>query len=790
MARNTDKFIEKLNDFTNALEDLVDILGEQAKSNPTEILNQLADSLDGGVMNTIAEDVSKIKKDVTSINSNTKNILKAVKDQNKSKETGMFGQIEEKSNKDKIIGAVGTVVLIAAGVLAIGMAFKIVGDVSLTSVVGLSLGILFTAEAFVKIASLRDDKGKPMTIKRSLTVSLIMITMSAGLLIAGKVLSYMPNLSINNIISIIGVGLGVGIASYLLLKSLGKLKPKELLLAMVAPIIFPLIAYSIVWSAEILKDIVEVDFFKIVGTSVAIGLAIIAIIPAFIVVAKFKMGITDTLVGGAAIVIISIAIALSSYILDYGKYDGNKPSWEWALGVGLSIIAFSIPMAIVGAIAMTGVGLPALALAMLAIPIVVLTMVGASLILPKGTYDIYPNWKWSLGVGLSLLAFSVPMLALGLMITASFGLGLVVLGAGLGGVLLIADAIQQASHILGKGNYSVYPGIEWAGGVGGSIMAFATAMVIQSGLGIISKFTGGDSDLSAFIIKISKAIITAGEEFSKSGDYWKKGSYPGIEWAGGVGGSIMAFASAMESQAKSGLIGSITSLLGGGDDDNSILNIVKGIVSIGLEFKTNSDKHPNLWNLDNVPGPDWTKSLKDILDIFNNVNNTQVDDIVNTLSRFAKIKWNNLSELGLVSLAIKDLSESLNNFDVDKIDSFAKIGAGFQILSLVDSDGLEDVLKVMEEKNNVISEILDPTGFTRGLLDNIFSGGNTKSSKSDTSSNNTGGIAVKYSPFESELLTHIENIDFNISTFVDEKNIDAEDSNKQEDLQPGEVGSH
>jgi len=76
MARNDDKFIEKLTNFTDALEDLVDILGKQAKNNPTEVLNKLVDSFDGDILNTIAKDVSIIKKDVQAINKNTDKILK------------------------------------------------------------------------------------------------------------------------------------------------------------------------------------------------------------------------------------------------------------------------------------------------------------------------------------------------------------------------------------------------------------------------------------------------------------------------------------------------------------------------------------------------------------------------------------------------------------------------------------------------------------------------------------------------------------------------------------------
>jgi ribose transport system ATP-binding protein len=59
MAREQD-FINKLQGFTNSLEDLVEILKEQNKSNPSETLNKLVGSFDGNVLKTIAEDVKEI----------------------------------------------------------------------------------------------------------------------------------------------------------------------------------------------------------------------------------------------------------------------------------------------------------------------------------------------------------------------------------------------------------------------------------------------------------------------------------------------------------------------------------------------------------------------------------------------------------------------------------------------------------------------------------------------------------------------------------------------------------
>jgi hypothetical protein len=617
------------------------------------------------------------------------------------------------------------------------------------------------------------------------------------------------------------------------LSALGRLKPKELMSAALAPLIFPLVSLALVYSAIILKDIVELDFMNVVKTSASIGLAIISVLPAIIAITKLNMGVKEILISALGIMVISAAVAISSYILNYGNYDGNSPSPEWSLGVGLSIVAFSIPMAIVGMMAMSGVGLPALAMAMLAIPLVVLTIVAASLLLPMGTYKKYPSVKWAAGVGLSLLMFSIPALVLGSMIVATFGIGLAVLAAGLGGVLLIANSIQLASHILSKGDYSDgnYPGIEWAGGVGGSIMAFAKALAIQSALKVMSFFGGGDTDLSAFITKISSSILLAGMLFSAGGNFWKKGSYPGIEWAGGVGGSIMAFAKALQIQedinnswfsdsdvdlsvfiknisraiidagkeftnagegifAKGsypdkewakGVAGSILSFsealknLNDADidyDDLSeiMLKFSTGIIDIGKKFST--DSKPEYWDLSLIPSSDWISSIKDMLKLSSDYN-SDFDHLIYQFKKLSKIKWDNTTGFYHISTAINYLSDTLEKFDITKIENFLKIGSGFQIMSLVDSDGLEDVLETIEDKTSILSNIFDDNSFVNDLLDNLFQPqSNSTSSLQNTQSSSqttTGSVVNQFSPFESKLLTHIEKIDDNIALLIPDK---------------------
>jgi len=672
---NSDKLIETLNDFTHSLDALVDVLKEQSKNDPTELLNKIVSSFDGDVLDGIVKDISIIKENVVNINKNTDKILKVVKDEKKSKETGMFGQMENKSSKEKIIGAISTVVLIAAGVLAIGMAFKIVGDVDFVSVVALGMGIMFVAYAFAKVASIKDDDGKPMTYKSAFQTSAIMVIMSGAILVSGFILNMMPIISPMALLSVAGVGIAIGLSSFFVLKAISKLKDDEIKKAFKLPILLPLVSLGLVASGFILNmmpvigftqllsalgvglvfvpiflsigfiakymknvtmdEIIDIAFMlpilslgivisswillltadisiiSVLKAGFGVGLASLALLPTLIIMKKFGLleasSLDDLLIGVGAIALISTAIMVSSWILSMGNYDGAFPSWEWSLGVGLAILTFSAPMLGIGMLIASsgGLGLAGLILGMIAIPIIAISIVIASYILQAGSYDnpvplewaigtgllfltygaamvvlgvflpliglgflsmslialsiaassgilstgnydIFPDYKWSLSVGLLMIAYGATM--------AVLGLALPLLFLGSFSMSVVAESIVETSKILSSGNYDVYPSVEWSKGVGGSIIAFATALMIQSNLGLFSLF-GGKTNLSAFIINVSDAIKIAGESFSGTDGLFS--SYPSEKWAKGVGGSIMAFAKALSIQQdlKTGFFG-------------------------------------------------------------------------------------------------------------------------------------------------------------------------------------------------------------------------------------------
>lgn len=683
MAREQE-FIEKLSNFTTALEELVNLLKEQNKTSPTENLNNFLENFDAEIITSITKNLQEVKDKTIEINKNTEKILKAINDQKKQKESGMFGEISDNKNKNKIVDGVKTVILIAAGVLAIGMAFKIIGKVDFLSVVALGLGIMFVANAFSKVAVLKDDKGKPLGWKQIVMGALTLIIISGAILASGLILKQIPVLDIAELLTVVLIGVSLGLATFFILKGINNLSFKDIAKASLVPVILPAVALGIVGAgfaltlmpevtfkqalsafmvsiamlpimlgigymvkglsnasiddimlvglaipimaggiylaSIILQNVKPIPFFDVILAGIAIGIVVLAMTPTIYVLSK--AGLTDPkkllelTIGVAAIALISLAIVASSWILSLGNYE-EYPSAGWVLGAGLSIILFTLPVAVVGLMAMTGVGLVALGLGIISIPLIATAIMLTSWILSVGDYSTFPSYEWSLSVGLSLLTFGIPMVALGTLIVASFGIGLGILAAGIGGIILIAEAIVEADKILSKGKWGTYPSPDWSLGVGLAIRAFSEVLIelvkLQMLSSMVSFFFGGEIeiDLPSFIRNVSDALLEAAKMFNSAPNVFG-GNYPTEDWAKGVGMSIRAFSEVLIELTKLQMLKDMLSffslgIIGGGEIDLPafIEKTVAGIIAAGKAF---SEVEGDIFK-GKYPNEEWAKGV-------------------------------------------------------------------------------------------------------------------------------------------------------------------------------------
>jgi hypothetical protein len=187
--------------------------------------------------------VKSIKVDTQQILKNQETIIQLQKQKSSDKKTESIEESGGEKKKGQIKKGVTTILLIAVAVLAIGMAFKLVGKIDFLSVVGLSIAIVLMAIAFEKIAKLN------LSLKESAMASLTMVMISAALTISSWILS--------------------------LIKPIGF---KQLLTAVFIAVTFAVMSKSLenIFIATILFDKLKVSKLALLTTLVSISAAITA----------------------------------------------------------------------------------------------------------------------------------------------------------------------------------------------------------------------------------------------------------------------------------------------------------------------------------------------------------------------------------------------------------------------------------------------------------------------------------------------------------------------------------
>ena len=740
MASKLDQaFIDNLQNFTTALENIVELLQEQNKKGD-DAINHMASTLDGDKIGKISEDIKKILEVSKSVDNRTKEILEEIKASRKQKESGLFGKVQDKENKEKIVSGVEVIMLIAGGVLAIGLAFQLVGNIDFLSVLALSAGILAVSYAFAEIGKMKD-----LTPQKALMIGLAFIVMSTAITISSIILQGFQSLNPMQMLSLVFVAGALGVAVLFISMAIRNMsfEPKDIAKYLLLPIILPAIAGGLVLSSFVLQNMQPVSWDKVLSLAiVGIGLGIasigimfvmkvlgdninykkilattliLPIIAAGIVAASWafllfqpikdpislligsfiiglsilmftptvfilsKIGIKQLLVGSLGIITVAGAIMISSWILNYGKYDGNYPSLKWSAGVGLAVLLFTPAVLALGIIAMTGIGALAIGAGALLVPVVAASIVAASHIFSTGDYGKYPSLKWALGTGLALAAFSIGTMALGIP-----GVGLL-LNRGLPHVATIATAIKDASLTLAGGNFTGGPTKKWAEGIGLALGAFAQALDASTDTSFFSKEVDSEK-FTKFMNSVANGMIEVAKVLGGY-DGWDSG-YPKKEWAEGVSMSIMPFVNAYEAMsAKQSLLGKV---FGSSDDKfgDFMVNIAKSMVKVSKELANGT------W----AGGPDqtWAKNTASAISAFTESFSTLDENKVKIIDKFTD--------------SIKDLVKQLDKLNTDGIDKLNNLTASITIMSAVDDAQLKKVLKVLDDNKKQLSNVISVEG--------------------------------------------------------------------------------
>ena len=262
--------------------------------------------------------VKSIKVDTQQILKNQETIIQLQKQKSSDSKTESVEDSGDDKKKGQIKKGVTTILLIAVAVLAIGLAFKLVGKIDFLSVVGLSIAIVLVAIAFERIAKL------DLTPKKAAFASLAMVLMSAGIMVSSFFLSKVVPMSIKQLITsaaIAGLFYFVGPAMASMINTLEKKTSMSKLLGVT--LILPLIMLSIsvgIWlSSMILAKVQPIGFMQALT---AIAIAAVFSVAAFGISKLIKvlgdiplpMAIAAAIVLPLILPAMALSITLSSYI--------------------------------------------------------------------------------------------------------------------------------------------------------------------------------------------------------------------------------------------------------------------------------------------------------------------------------------------------------------------------------------------------------------------------------------------------------------------------------------------
>ena len=436
----------------------------------------------------------------------------------------------------------------------------------------------------------------------ALGIPIILVAISYAIALSSHAFSMIQPIGFAQFLTALGIAIifvVISFAAKFIIKAVSKMKMQDVFKL---PLFFVAVSVAIWLSSEILSKTKVIDFMKMLKIalfSIVLAIAVIAIGVAMFALSKLKVSVKDAIMGALLIVIISLAIMVSSHILAMGNYK-KYPDWKWALGVGLSLLAFIPAMLVLGSIAMSGFGALAILAGGAMVLVVALAIVATSHILAMGKYNKYPPILWTLGTVAAMVPFALAMVALGFI--AISGIGAVAMIAGAVAILGVAETIVETSKILSKGKYAGGPPLWWAlstglvmGGFGLAILLLGSFIVGTLGFGWLALEAGAEA-----VSLIAQSIVDASIILQR-GKYTKG---PTKEWAEGIAIALGAFSPIYSMLMTSGVL----SIFGGGgvspkDFAEAIITVSGGIIDAAGFFANNSAVFKN------GPSKEWSEGV-------------------------------------------------------------------------------------------------------------------------------------------------------------------------------------
>lgn len=266
------QLLQALDNLSYGLEMLVEALKNQKPAK-----SSTAQAIKGGDFGKSLEQINAglraIKKDTQEILKNQQTIIALQKKKSRDKSTEEFDG-DDKKKQSSIKKGITMILLIAVAVLAIGLAFKIVGKIDFLSVVGLSIAILIMAAAFEKIAQLKLTVKEAAVASLAIVMMAVAVTVSSWILSLVKPISFLQALTGILIMGMFAIAAG-GISK--MIKELSEIGLMKIIKGVIfLPIIMAAVALGITLSSWILSRVVPIGFGQAL-TAILISIVFVAI---------------------------------------------------------------------------------------------------------------------------------------------------------------------------------------------------------------------------------------------------------------------------------------------------------------------------------------------------------------------------------------------------------------------------------------------------------------------------------------------------------------------------------
>jgi hypothetical protein len=774
------KLLEALNNLAFALEDISESLN--GKGNKSDVGKSLQFKDFSNSLLSISESISELKSDTKELKDGQNTILKMLKNQKKSdkkvdskkrnisdikgKENsnplGEEGGVDKsKSIKDGLV----SILLIAVGVMAIGLALKIVGPVDILSVLAISGAVLLLANAFSEIS-----KTKGLDVGKILMASFALVAISFAIVAVSYILGAVIPVSPIKLFNAIAIAAVFSVLSYGLgnmAKGVSEMKNPLLVMA-VLPLVMIALSYAIMKSSEFLSQSTELTMSNFLT---AVGISVIFVIAAYAlpIISKAieKVNFGRIVMLPAMMVLMSLAITASSYILAKAEtIDSSKLFNIVLVGVAVSIVALAagVTIGILGGFSIQNMLIGGINLVIISGAIVL-----ASHLLAQGDYSNGPSIGWSVSVGLAMMLLSIPVAilgAIGLPIVAMGALGLVLVAGAIAAssyilsaidpkfFYLIADAMsyfmQRFADAISYGMKVIAPALKiFINTVGGSLIKFAKNILpiivkavgelvesvlkplgklIKDILPVLGSFlvtvATGIMPLITIIIDGLKSVFTSITNILTT-------IVDGLRTAGDI---VIAVINAI-GDGISGVIEKIGKVIGIiGDKISKIINSMSGFVnSIGNNIVRVIDSIVGgIERLSNVGMVDLATGATKIVTFLGTItaglvqfSNSKIDiskfdtitSLINGLSKFigiigdvngVSIKNDTFKNMAVGIDQLVSSIDKLNNvIDIDKMNALRNLTGTVVMMSLMDSDQFGNMMDKLEQKSNVFASVIN-----------------------------------------------------------------------------------